>query len=179
MSLAELARLSETNSSTLFRIEKGTHKNPQIGTIDKIAEALRVRSQWLISGGPDGPAPDPEMDRKTIADGARYIQQSMVPFAVAQLLAEGRHRPVTDEEILALTRTMESNDYALGCDALEIELLTRRARHHNNDPEYVKAITDAYARQRAVRGERTVDIEKEPPPRAPAPNARKSTNKHH
>ena len=49
LSQEKLARLADVSNNTIFNIEAGRQKNPTIETISKIAKALNVSIEDLIS----------------------------------------------------------------------------------------------------------------------------------
>jgi len=63
MTQAELARKTDLPAATISRIVSGQRSNPRLGTLQRIANALRVSVDYLCDGGTafdDGL--DPEME---------------------------------------------------------------------------------------------------------------------
>ncbi len=49
ISQTQLASLSKVNRSSIIRIESGEAKNMRIGTLQKIAKALKIKLSYLMS----------------------------------------------------------------------------------------------------------------------------------
>ena len=49
LSLEKVARLADLSLNTVVKIENGTNKNPTIDTLSKIAKALGVKVDDLVS----------------------------------------------------------------------------------------------------------------------------------
>lgn len=164
LSQAELSGISEINPTTIYRIEAGRSR-AHSSTAQKLAKALKVDAQWLLTGDESrAPKPGPSARRATQGGAASHISvrervaaveplelnaEHAVPIAMwnmlaAQALSIG---PVTAEETEYLFR--QATQESLDADKLEARLWMFRVSESNNDPKVVEAFHAALERQAA------------------------------
>ena len=166
ISQPELSRLSTVNPATIYRIEAGKSA-AHASTVNKIARALRVSAQWLMTGdeelapkaGPLPPSAGPGSFGGGKSSGAQWLQDNAqpapVPFEMWKMLAEDPHfiGVVNDRETAWLRDVAERE--RLDAAQLEVRLFMFRVTESDNDPKLVEALLKLTERQQqAARQQR-------------------------
>jgi ribosome-binding protein aMBF1 (putative translation factor) len=166
LSQAELSHLSQVDPATVFRIEKGESR-AHTSTRNKLAKALRVNPEWLLSGDErlaptSGPAERSigPTEHKTIYQRGALPPGSeeppdevpeFVPRAVVMLLTRRNElNPLSPTEVRFLC-TKHNLEGHTDPDILEIQLLMHRVAMSNNSPAAQEAWHAAVLRQEAEK----------------------------
>lgn len=150
ISQTQLCRLSEVDPATIYRIETGKSRG-HASTAQKLAQALGVSAQWLLTGQGRMDASDGHEPLRTFPDPAQTQSPGMIPAQLYALVAaRGREIcPVTPAETAALTRAALAQ--RLDADKLEVQLYMLRAAESDNAPEVMAAFQAMLARREQER----------------------------
>lgn len=139
----DLARAVGVSRHVIYRIEKNQFKQPRVGLVRDIAQALEVTVDELLSSGP---RPRVKVSRP---------DQVEIPVVVTQLLMTGRLGNVVPNELEQLVRLAHDEMFASDMKLLELEFLWRRACGAMHRDEFKQALDAAFERIRQELLEQT------------------------